>query len=180
MCVFFRMVLQETYELQDLFFYSSDGTDLTGTYTTASDGTYNYITNVSAGAGIPNLNLTEDFEFSFKYYNATPFNPWSSFNALWLVGVDTNNGVLIGCEAETTRIRIYNRSAGSNTIQQTQTSAFNINEWTNVSIKCINGVWSITVNGHTISYSKSFTTQIIQMYSSYQNTRITDLRIKAL
>ena len=32
------MVLQETYEIEDLIFYSLDGTDLTGTYETGSDG----------------------------------------------------------------------------------------------------------------------------------------------
>lgn len=182
----FRIFLQETYEIEDLIFYSLDGTDFTGTYDTGSDGTYNYITNLHSDVGIT-TNLLSDFEFSYKYY----LTQWESgmgasqWNTLWNIGVDTNNGVLIGCEAENSRIRIYNRNNGQNTSQTLKEGCYpnfgstNV-DWFDVSIKYENNVWSVNVNGNTITYSKTFNPTFIRMYSNYSKPRIREIKVKAL
>ena len=171
-----RIFSSETYVIVDAYKYTSDGSGLDGTFTLV-DG---YITNCQSNTGITSFNLNTDFEFSYKYYSAYSIGTSTPFNSLWNFGVNDNNGVLIGCEEDTQRLRIYNRSNGSNSVQQTKTGAFTHNEWIDVCIKYQSGVWSITCNGYTISYSKTITPSFMRLNGNFTSTRLKELMVKPL
>ena len=170
------IISSEIYAIIDAYKYTSDGSGLDGTFTLA-DG---YITNCQSNTGITSFNLNTDFEFSYKYYSAYSIGTSTPFNSLWNFGVNDNNGVLIGCEEDTQRLRIYNRSNGSNSVQQTKTGAFTHNEWIDVCIKYQSGVWSITCNGYTISYSKTITPSFMRLNGNFTSTRLKELMVKPL
>lgn len=170
------MFVSETYSIVDAYKYSSDGSTLDGTFT-VSDG---YITNCQSTTGITSFGLTGDFEMSFQHYiNATSVTS-PDYNALWNIGQDNNNGVLIGVEGAEKRIRIYNRSTGSNTSAQIQTNAYNTKTWNTFIIRYVNGVWSLTSGSYTLSYSKSFTPAFIRLNSNFTSTRLKEFMIKPL
>jgi len=171
------MNLQETYELEDCNFYSSDGTKLQGTYTTGNDGTYSYITNIQDNVQLPSMTFPSNFVFSMKHY-AGGTDSWG--NALWLIGSDSQNGLLIGAERSNTRLRIYNWSNGNASVQQTMNSSYSASTWYTLEIECNNGVWTVKANGNTISYSKSFATSIIKAYSEERYARLSEIKIKPL
>ena len=174
---FFRMVLQETYEIEDLIFYSLDGTDLTGTYETGSDGTYNYITNLKGDVQLSNLNLPSHFVFSMKY---CPNNTGGWGNSLWLIGSDLNNGVLIGAEGTNTRLRIYDWTNGSPSSQQVLNSSFSTYEWNELEIEYDNGVWTSRVGTNSVTWSKTFNPTLIKNYSDIPKSMLCMFKIKAL
>ena len=170
MCVcFFRMVLQETYELTDYIKIGFNG--WTGTYTTVDD----YITNISTNCGLDTFTFPQNFEITYKYYltSATEQN-----NLLWLLGQTENNGVLIGSEGTNRRIRIYNRTT-TNTKVAEQNYAFVLNEWNTITITYENDVVSIKGNDVPISYSKTFTPSKFLTYAS-SSSRMKEFKIKAL
>ena len=173
----FCIFLQKTYELEDCHFYSKDGTKLTGTYTTATESGYSYITNMQDDVSVPVSDLPSHFVFSMKHY-AGGTGSWG--NALWLIGSDASNGVLIGAERTNTRLRIYDWSNGSASVQQTKNSSYTANSWYDLEIEYDNGTWTVRANGNTISYSKSFATNIIKNYSETRYARLRELKIKAL
>lgn len=70
-----------------------------------------------------------------------------------MIGSDVNNGVLIGTEGSSTRMRIYSRVNGNNTVQKTTNNAFTMNNWFTVTIKYTNGTISIDTGNTPISYS---------------------------
>ena len=168
--------LSKTYSIIDAYKYSEDGSTLDGTFT-VTDG---YITNCQSNTGISNFDLTGDFEFAYKYYNANPTNNDYRYNSLWVFGLDNNNGVFLGCEDQDRKIRVYNRNNGSTTSIQQTTNVYNRNEWIDVSIKYVNGVWSITVGANTITYSKTFNPTFIHLFDNYTHTRIKEILIKPL
>jgi len=166
----------ETYDIIDAYKYTSDGSTLDGTFT-VTDG---YITNCQSDTGITNFDLTGDFEFAYKYYNANPTNNNHEYNSLWVFGLDNNNGVFLGCEDQDKKIRVYNQDNGSLTTIQQITNAYNRNEWIDVSIKYVNGEWSIIVGANTITYSKTFNPTFIHFFDNYPLTRIKEILIKPL
>jgi len=173
----FGRILQKTYEVEDCVFYSEDGTGLTGTYTTGTDGTYSYITNIQDNVQVPNISISGDYVFSMKHY-AGGTDSWG--NSLWLIGSDSSNGLLIGAERTNTRLRIYNWNNGSASAQQTRNSSYSASTWYDLEIEYSNGVWSVKANGYTISYSKTFTTNIIKAYSEERYARLCEIKVKKL
>ena len=166
----------EIYGITDAYKYTSDGSGLDGNFTV----TGGYITNCQSDTGISNFDLTGDFEFAYKYYNNNPTNNDYRYNSLWVFGLDNNNGVFLGCEDQDRKIRVYNRNNGSTTSIQQTTNVYNRNEWIDVSIKYVNGVWSITVGANTITYSKTFNPTFIHLFDNYTLTRIKEVMIKPL
>ena len=171
------MNLIQTYSIEDCVFYSEDGTGLTGTYSTSSDGTYSYITNIQDNVQVPNISISGDYVFSMKHY-AGGTDSWG--NSLWLIGSDSSNGLLIGAERTNTRLRIYNWNNGSASAQQTRNSSYSASTWYDLEIEYSNGVWSVKANGNTISYSKTFTTNIIKAYSEERYARLCEIKVKKL
>lgn len=139
-----------------------------------------YITNCQSNTGISSFNLNSDFEFSYKYYSAYSVGSSTPYNSLWNFGVNENNGVLIGCEEDTQRLRIYNRNNGTNSVQQTKTGAFTHNIWVTVTIKYQSGVWSVTCGENTISYSKTIAPVFMRLNGSFTSTRLKELLVKPL
>lgn len=175
------MNLQETYEIEDLYWYSSDGTKLAGTYTTGSDSSYSYITGCQSNVGLPlTLTLPSAFELSYKHYDNYSGSDISARNGLWRIGSDENNGVLIGSEASYERIRIYNRSSGSNSVQQTKTESYTRNQWNEFKIRYENGVWTVSRGENNVSYSKSFTINIWHFNETFSASRFSDFKLKQL
>lgn len=171
------MFVSEIYEVEDCTFYSSDGTKLQGTYTTGTDSSYSYIINIRDNVQLPSMTFPSNFVFSMKHY-AGGTDSWG--NALWLIGSDSQNGLLIGAERSNTRLRIYNWSNGTASVQQTRNSSFTASTWYTLEIEYNNGVWTVKANGNTISYSKSFATTIIKNYSETKYARLSEIKIKPL
>ena len=144
-------ISSETYSIIDAYKYTSDGSGLDGTFTTGSDGTYSYITGCQSNVGITNFGLTGDFEMTYKFYMDYSSGATSPYNNLWNIALNSNNGVLIGCEGEDRRIRVYNRQNASNTSIDMKTNCYSYKNWVDVSIKYQSGTWSITVGGQTVS-----------------------------
>lgn len=169
-------LVSETYVVEDCYKYTSDGSTLDGTFT-VTDG---YITDCQSNVGLSSFSLTGDFEFSFDYYH-TSNSPYDvNSNCLWSIGTDNNNGVLIGTESSDRRIRIYNRYNGNNTVIQTQTSSFRVQEWTNCNITYINGLWKLEIGDKEVSYSKIFNPSFIRLFSNYPSMRLKEFKIKPL
>ena len=144
-------IVSEIYSIHDYIKYSSDGTGLAGTYNTGTDGTYDYITHLESILD-PETSLTNSCEVSYKF-KVTSSSGTGYGSLLWCIGSDANNGVLIGTESNSNRMRIYSRSNGNNTVQQTTNNVWSLNTWFDVKITYNNGTISITVGGQTISYS---------------------------
>ena len=174
------MFSSETYSIIDAYKYTSDGSGLDGTFTTGSDGTYSYITGCQSNVGITNFGLTGDFEMTYKFYMDYSSGATSPYNNLWNIALNSNNGVLIGCEGEDRRIRVYNRQNASNTSIDMKTNCYSYKNWVDVSIKYQSGTWSITVGGQSVSYSKTFTPTSIHLNSTFASVRLTDFLIKPL
>lgn len=148
-----RIFQSVTCSIHDYIKYSSDGTGLSGTYNTGTDGTYDYITRLQSILD-PNTALISSCEISYKF-KVTSTSGTGNGSLLWCIGSDVNNGVLIGTEGTDARMRIYLRSNGNNTVQQTSNNLYSLNTWFDVKITYTNGTISITVGGQTISYSLS-------------------------
>ena len=173
-------ISSETYSIIDAYKYTSDGSGLDGTFTTGSDGTYSYITGCQSNVGITNFGLTGDFEMTYKFYMDYSSGATSPYNNLWNIALNSNNGVLIGCEGEDRRIRVYNRQNASNTSIDMKTNCYSYKNWVDVSIKYQSGTWSITVGGQSVSYSKTFSPTSIHLNSNFASVRLTDFMIKPL
>ena len=169
-------MLTKTFAITDAYKYTVDGSGLDGTFT-VGDG---YITNCQSNVGLTSFGLNSDFEMSYKFYPPNPTGGYVQANSLWNMGANTNNGVLIGTEAENKRIRIYNRNNGTNTSIDLKTNCYNYDEWSTATIKYENGVWSITVNGNTLSYSKTFTPTSIHLNYNFPSVRLKEFMIKPL
>ena len=174
------MFSSETYAITDAYKYTSDGSGLDGTFTTGSDGTYSYITGCQSNVGITNFALTGDFEMTYKFNMNYSSGATSPYNNLWNMALDSNNGVLIGCEGENKRIRVYNRQNASNTSIDMKTDCYSYKNWVDVSIKYQSGTWSITVGGQSVSYSKTFSPTSIHLNSNFASVRLTDFMVKPL
>ena len=173
-------ISSETYSIIDAYKYTIDGSGLDGTFTTGSDGTYSYITGCQSNVGITNFGLTGDFEMTYKFYMDYSSGATSPYNNLWNIALNSSNGVLIGCEGEDRRIRVYNRQNNSNTSIDMKTNCYSYKNWVDVSIKYQSGTWSITVGGQSVSYSKTFTPTSIHLNSNFASVRLTDFMIKPL
>ena len=150
-------------------------TNWTGTYTTGTD-TYDYIQPSSIIS--PNISLPSSFKIEYKFYN-TNNDTTATGTGLWIIGADTDNGVLIGHEGTDRRIRIYSRSSGSNTVRATENTVYTYQTWTDALITYNNGTISLTVGGKTISYSLS-STNVMQTYAVYSALRLAEFKIKPL
>lgn len=147
-----------------------------GTFTTGTD-TYDYIQITGTGVS-PNITLPSNWEMSYKLKN-TRTADYADGSGLWVIGTDTNNGVLIGHEGTDCRIRIYSRSGGSNTVRATENNVYSYQTWTDAVITYNNGAISLTIGGKTVSYSLS-SSIIMQFYSNYSYLRIAEWKIKPL
>ena len=167
-------MLQETYAIEDCV--KAGFTGWTGTYTTGTD-TYSYLTPTGTGVS-PNVTLPSSFKVNYKFKTTVSTNNGGA-SGLWNIGVDTNNGILIGHEATDRRIRAYIRTNGSNSAQTPQNNAYSYQTWTDAEITYQNGTISLSVGGKTISYSIS-APNIMQFYDSYTKLEIAEFKLKAL
>lgn len=171
-------LVSKRYSIIDAIKYTKDGTGINGTYTTGTDGTYDYITSIQSILD-PQASLTSSCEVTYKF-KVTNTSVTGNGSLLWSIGSDANNGILIGTEGNSNRIRIYSRNNGNNTVQQTINNIFSLNTWFDVKITCNNGTISITVGGQTISYSLSS----IAYFKSYTpvttGVQLTEFMIKPL
>ena len=99
---------------------------------------------------------------------------------LWMIGSDVNNGVLIGTEGNSSRMRIYSRSNGDNTAQQTSNNVYSLNTWFDVKITYNNGTISITVGGQTVSYSLSSVAYFKTYTSASYDVQLSQFIVKPL
>lgn len=175
--VSYGSLVSEIFSIEDCTFYSSDGTKLQGTYTTGTDGTYSYIYNLKSNVQLPSITPSSNFVFSMKY-NPNDTGSWG--NGLWLVGSDANNGLLIGAEGTSSRLRIYDWINASASSKQTLNSAFSSNSWNTLEIEYNNGVWTSRVGTNQISYSKTFTASLFKFYSDAQKSRFAQIKVKPL
>ena len=159
-------LLTKTYEVEDCIKVGFNNWN--GTFTTGTD-TYDYIQITGTGVG-PNITLPSNWEMSYKLKNTRP-NNYADGSGLWVIGTDTNNGVLIGHEGTDCRIRAYLRSNGTNTVKGTENNAYAYQTWTDAVITYNNGTISMTVGDKTVSSSLS-SSIIMQFYSSYSYLRI--------
>ena len=148
----------------------------TGTYNTGTD-TYPYI-QITGYDVSPNITLPSKWKVNYKFKNLrNDETSWGS--GLWIIGNDANNGVLIGHEGSSKRIRIYSRSGGGNTPVGTENNVYNYQTWTDAEISYNNGTISITVGGKTLSTTLS-SAVIMQFYTKYEEMRIAEWKIKPL
>ena len=168
------MFSSETYIVEDCIKASFNG--WTGTFSTGTD-TYDYLcptgTNVS-----PNITLPSSFKMSYKFKNMNT-DTTATGTGLYVIGTNTNNGVLIGHEGSDRRIRIYSRSNGSNTARDTQNYVYSYQTWTDAEITYENGTITMTVDGKSVSYNLS-SAVIMQFFNSYPQLRIAEWKIKPL
>lgn len=167
-------LLIQTYPIEDCIKVGFNNWN--GTFTTGTD-TYDYIQITGTGVN-PNITLSQNWEMSYKLKN-TRTSDYADGSGLWVIGTDTNNGVLIGHEGTDRRIRIYSRSSGSNTARATENHVYSYQTWTDATITYNNGTISLTIGGKTVSYSLS-SSIIMQFYSSYSYLRIAEWKIKPL
>lgn len=167
-------LLTKTYSIEDCIKVGFNNWN--GTFTTGTD-TYDYIQITGTGVG-PNITLPSNWEMSYKLKNTRP-NNYADGSGLWVIGTDTDNGVLIGHEGTDRRIRAYLRSNGTNTVKGTENNAYAYQTWTDAVITYNNGTISMTVGDKTVSSSLS-SSIIMQFYSSYSYLRISEWKIKPL
>lgn len=167
-------LLTKTYEVEDCIKVGFNNWN--GTFTTGTD-TYDYIQITGTGVG-PNITLPSNWEMSYKLKNTRP-NNYADGSGLWVIGTDTDNGVLIGHEGTDRRIRAYLRSNGNNTVKGTENNVYSYQTWTDAVITYNNGAISLTIGGKTVSYSLS-SSIIMQFYSDYSYLRIAEWKIKPL
>lgn len=167
-------LLTKTYEVEDCIKVGFNNWN--GTFTTGTD-TYDYIQITGTGVG-PNITLPSAFEMNYKFKNLTTDGAVTG-TGLWVIGTDTDNGVLIGHEGADRRIRVYSRSNGSNTARDAQNYVYSFQTWTDAKITYENGTITMTVGGKSVSYNLS-SAVIMQFYTSYTNMRISEWKIKPL
>lgn len=179
MYYFIRVFLQETYSIEDLAWYSSDGLKLTGTYNTGVDGEYHYITNIMNDVVFPYVPNT-DFELSMKAYR-----PSTTTGRALLVefGASKSDTLLCGWDegntSSTKNVRIYRRSGNTNTsIENITNPNYNNNEWMDFKLRFENGTVTLTIGGTSISTSMSNVSRI-GVYNT-STSRISELKIKIL
>ena len=168
------MFSSETYIVEDCIKAGFNG--WTGTFSTGTD-TYDYLCPTGTGVS-PSINLPSNWKMSYKFKNMRTDND-SSGTGLYVIGTNTNNGVLIGHEGSDRRIRIYSRSNGSNTARDTQNYVYSYQTWTDAEITYENGTITMTVGGKSVSYNLS-SAVIMQFYNSYPQLRIAKWNIKPL
>ncbi len=165
--------------ISDIYWYSSDGTKLTGTYSTGSDSNYSYITNLGTDLLFPAV-PDNDFELSMKAFRPTT----TSGRALLLeVGTSKSDTLLCGWdEGNTTsskNVRIYRRSGTSNTSVQNNTNPdYNNGEWIDFKLRFENGAVTLTIGGTSISTTRSSVTRI-GVYSN-STSRLSEMQIRTL
>ena len=147
-----------------------------GTFSTGTD-TYDYLCPTGTGVS-PSINLPSNWKMSYKFKNMRTDND-SRGTGLYVIGTNTNNGVLIGHEGSDRRIRIYSRTNGSNTVRATENYVYSYQTWTDAEITYENGTITMTVGGKSVSYNLS-SSVIIQFYNSYPELRIAEWKIKPL
>ena len=164
---------------ETIFWESSDGTGLSGTYSTGSDSSYNYIYNLSSTVAFPSIPSTP-FELSFKFNRPTTT---TNRNLLWCIGASTTDCLLVGWDSGSAsgdkNMRIYRRSGSTNTSVQNNTSPnYNNGEWNTATITYDGTNLTFTIGSTSISTTLS-SVSIIQNYTT-SNSKITDLKIRKL
>ena len=159
------IIFSEIY-ISDIYWYSSDGTKLTGTYSTGSDSNYSYITNLGADLLFPAV-PDNDFELSMKA----------------LFGANKSDTLLCGWDTGTTdsikNVRIYRRSGTSNTSIQNNTDPdYNNGEWIDFKLRFENGTVTLTIGGTSVSTSRSSVSRIGNYDSS--TSRLSEMQIRTL
>lgn len=171
-------IFSEIY-ISDIYWYSSDGTKLTGTYSTGSDSNYSYITNLGTDLLFPAV-PDNDFELSMKAFRPTT----TSGRALLLeVGASKSDTLLCGWDSgassSTKNVRIYRRSGSSNTSVQNNTNPdYNNGEWVDFKLRFENGSVTLTVGGTSVSTSRSSVSRIGNYDSS--TSRLSEMQIRTL
>ena len=171
--------LQDTYSIEDVYWYSADGKKLNGTYATGTDGNYSYVTAMTNDVSFPAVPST-DFELSMKAYRPTST---SDRNLLFEVGDSRSDTLLVGWDSGASstakNIRIYRRSGNSNTSVENNTSpSYNNGEWLDFKIRYENGTVTLTVNNDSINASRSSVSRIAVYILS--KSRISELKIRTL
>ena len=172
-------LLQETYSIEDLYWYSSNGTGLSGIYSVGTDSSYTYVTSLASDVVFPAI-PSGDFELSMKAYRPTSR---SNRNLLLEVGVSKNDTLLCGWDTGTSdsakNVRIYKRSGNSNaSIENNTNPSYNNGEWIDFKIRYENGTVTLTVGGTSISTTFSTVSRIGNYITSY--SRLSQLKIKTL
>ena len=173
------MFLQETYSIEDLYWYSSNGTGLSGIYSVGTDSSYTYVTSLASDVVFPAI-PSGDFELSMKAYRPTSR---SNRNLLLEVGVSKNDTLLCGWDTGTSdsakNVRIYKRSGNSNaSIENNTNPSYNNGEWVDFKIRYENGIVTLTVGGTSMSTSFSTVSRIGNYTLS--TSRLSQLKIKTL
>ena len=173
------MFLQETYTIEDVYWYSGDGTKLTGSYSTGTDSGYSYVTNIGSDVVFPAV-PTGDFELSMKAYRPTST---SNRNLLFEVGSAKNDTLLVGWDSGASNsaknLRIYRRSGNSNTSVTNNTSpGYNNGEWLDLKIQYDDGTVTLTGGSTSVSATRGTVTRIGNYVTSA--SRISELKIKLL
>ena len=172
------IIFSEIY-ISDIYWYSSDGTKLTGTYSTGSDSNYSYITNLGTDLLFPAV-PDNDFELSMKAYRPTT----ASGRALLLeFGASKSDTLLCGWDSGTSsstkNVRIYRRSGSNNTSVQNNTNPdYNNGEWIDFKLRFENGTVTLTVGGTSVSTSRSSVSRIGNYDSS--TSRLSEMQIRTL
>lgn len=173
------IIFSEIYEVKDIYWYSNDGTKCSGTYSTGTDGDYDYITSIGTDLLFPTV-PTGDFELSMKAYRPTTV----SGRALLLeFGASKSDTLLCGWDSgassSTKNVRIYRRSGSSNTSVQNNTNPdYNNGEWTDFKLRFENGSVTLTVGGTSVSTSRSSVSRIGNYDSS--TSRLSEMQIRTL
>ena len=173
------IIVSETYSISDIYWYSNDGTKCSGTYSTGTDGDYDYITSIGTDLLFPTV-PTGDFELSMKAYRPTT----ASGRALLLeFGTSKSDTLLCGWDSGTSsstkNVRIYRRSGNSNTSVQNNTNPdYNNGEWIDFKLRFENGTVTLTIGGTSVSTSRSSVSRIGSYDSS--TSRLSEMKIRTL
>ena len=165
--------------VNDIYWYSDDGTKLTGNYSTGSDSSYDYITNIGTDLLFPHI-PTGDFELSMKVYRPTT----TTGRALLIeFGASHSDTLLCGWDegnsSTAKNCRIYRRSGSNNTSVQNITNPnYNNEEWIDFKLRFEDGTVTLTIGGTSISTTRSSITRI----GNYSQTtsRLTNFQIRTL
>ena len=173
------MFVSKTYSITDIYWYSADGSKLSGIYTTGTNSGYTYITRPSTSLLFPAV-PTGDFEFTMKVYRPAVLD----YRSLLLeFGVSKSNTLLVGWDNggnnDAKNIRIYNRQGSQNTsVAQDTNPQYNNGEWMDFTLRFENGTVSLTVGNSTITTSFSTISRI----GNYYETRsfMSEFKIRTL
>ena len=173
-----NIVSSEVY-IEDIYWYSDDGTKLYGTYSTDSDSSYSYITNIETNVEFPHI-PTGNFELSMKAYRPTI----TTYRALLIeFGASKSDTLLCGWDdgntSTTKNCRIYRRIGSINASVQNNTNPqYNNEEWVDFKLRFEEGTVTLTIGGTSISTIISSVSRIGNY--SPTSSKLSEFKIKLL